>query len=134
MPFDELVGVLNHMPADEKGRSPSEICSLYVNRLSKHRIDNINPRRNDPGIYVLSQLALDHINADSAQAESAIEPDPEPEPLPAWLGQPALPRQYNVMDPKNVYVPPPILCRGGQSVREELENHATRQASYIPAL
>lgn len=131
VPFDELVGVLNHMPADEKGRTPSQITSMYVKKLLKHRIDNINPRRNEVGIYVLSQLALDHLSAGSAQQPQA---EPAPEPQPAWVGQVAAPRQYDVMDPNNVYVPPPILCRGGKSIREELEEHPTRQASYIPAL
>lgn len=130
VPFDEIVGVVNHMPADEKGRTPSQIASKCVRKLCEHRIDNINPRRHEGGIYVLSQLALNHLSADSAQQPQA---EPAPEPQPAWVSQVAAPRKYDVMHAP-AYVPPPILCRGGKSIREELEEHPTRQASYIPAL
>lgn len=131
VPFDEIVGVVNHMPADEKGRTPLQIASKCVKKLCDHRIDNINPRRHEGGIYVLSQLALDQLSADSAKQPQA---EPAPEPQPAWVGQVAAPRQYDVMDPSNVYVPPPSLRRGSRSIREELEDQPIRQASYIPAL
>lgn len=42
--------------------------------------------------------------------------DDDSAPPPAWAGQPAGPRQYDVMrDP--VYVPPPSMRQGGSSVR-----------------
>lgn len=135
----ELVSSSNHprQPAQQK-LSPSALVNMYLSNLVKNRIDNINPCTNKPGIYVPSQRVLDQIKADTAaknDTDLGIEiPEPEPEPEPIkWVGQVAAPRQYDVMHAP-AYVPPPILCRGGKSIREVLEDHPSRHASYIPAL
>ena len=128
VPFAELVEMAASLPPDQHGRTAAVQMNYYLPKLTRHRIDNINPKRGMPGIYVLSQLALEQIKGETI---NKLQADPAPV---KWVGQPAAPRTYDVMDPNNVYVPPPSLRRGGKSVREELEDHPTRQASYIPAL
>lgn len=130
VPFAELVEMAASLPPDQHGRTAAVQMNYYLPKLTRHRIDNINPKRGMPGIYVLSQLALEQIKGETIHK---LEADPAPAPV-KWVGQPAAPRTYNVMAPENVYVPPPSLRNGGKSVREELEEHPTRQASYIPAL
>lgn len=135
VPRDELVEMAaRRLPPDPKGRTYPDAVSYHLAKLLRHRIDNINPHRNQPGIYVLSQLALKQIKHVNELHTVDAAPGPAPAPV-KWVGQPAAPRTYNVMDSQNVYVPPPSLCKGGKSVREEIEAHATRQqAAYIPVL
>jgi len=132
VPRDELVEMAaRRLPPDPKGRTYPDAVSYHLAKLLRHRIDNINPHRNQPGIYALSQLAKEQIKGETIHR---LQADPAPAPV-KWVGQPAAPRTYNMMDPQNVYVPPPSLRKGGKSVREEIEDHATRQqAAYIPVL
>ena len=130
VPFAELVEMAASLPPDQHGRTAAVQMNYYLPKLTRHRIDNINPKRGMPGIYVLSQLALEQIKGETIHK---LQADPAPAPV-KWVGQPASPRTYNVMAPENVYVPPPSLRCGGKSVREELEDHAARQATYIPVL
>ena len=129
VPFAELVEMAASLPADQHGRTPSARMNYYLPKLTRHRLDNINPKRGEPGIYALSQLAKEQIKGETIHK---LQADPAPV---KWVGQPAAPRTYNVMDPQNVYVPPPSLRKGGKSVREEIEKHAASQtAAYIPVL
>jgi hypothetical protein len=131
--FAELVEMAASLPADQHGRTPSARMNYYLPKLTRHRLDNINPKRGEPGIYALSQLAKEQIKGETIHR---LQADAAPAPAPAkWVGQSAAPRTYDVMDSQNVYVPPPSLRKGGKSVREEIEDHATRQqAAYIPVL
>ena len=109
-------------PTDALAKAHADLVSEHLRELAAAKlISNIAPAGGKYAYWV--------------KVATKAEPDADqPNPPAAWVGQPAPPRQYDVMDPNNVYVPPPSLRRGGKSVREELEDHATRQASYIPAL
>ena len=131
VPLADLMRVVARLPDDPRGRTTLERTNCGLVKLKRHRIDNINPHRNQPGIYALSQLAKEQIKGETIHR---LQADPAPAPV-KWVGQPAAPRTYDVMDPQNVYVPPPSLRKGGKSVREEIEKHAaSQQAAYIPVL
>ena len=61
VPFAELVEMAASLPPDQHGRTAAVQMNYYLPKLTRHRIDNINPKRGMPGIYVLSQLALEQI-------------------------------------------------------------------------
>lgn len=123
---------------DALANAHAELVDEHLRALvTDKQIVNIAPAgsKSGCGYWVRVDAYTPKPKPDAAAVAVDADDDSGPTPTSAWVGQPAAPRTYNVMDPQNVYVPPPSLRKGGKSVREELEEHPTRQqAAYIPVL